>query len=274
MQEIDQAIAWGRARKIHVNLCLHRAPGYCVNPPKESLNLWADDEGGEEARRQFAAQWAMFAARYKGIPSDQLSFDLVNEPADVSAAAYTRAVTSAVTAIRASDPTRLIVADGLRYGNDPVPELAPLKIAQSTRGYAPMQVSHYKASWVQASAHWKLPSWPLIQSSGPDGKRATTIWDRARLQREQITPWLELQQKHQVGVHVGEWGAFNQTPHSVALAWMLDQLTLWREANWGWALWNLRGPFGILNSGRADVNYEKFKNYQLDRQMLELLRHG
>ena len=271
LRDIDQAVAWGRARNIHVNLCLHRAPGYCVNPPQEALNLWADGNEGEEARRQFAAQWTMFAARYKDVPSAQLSFDLVNEPSDVSAANYARAVTSAVTAIRAVDPARLIVADGLRYGNDPVPELAPLKIAQSTRGYAPMQVSHYGASWVQAAAEWPLPSWPL---RGGEAMNKQVIWDRSRLQREQIAPWIALQQQQGVGVHVGEWGAFNRTPHAVALAWMLDQLTLWREANWGWALWNLRGPFGVLDSERADVNYEKFKNHQLDRQMLELLRHG
>src|ERR1043166_8325717 len=40
LSEIDQAIALGRSRHIHVNLCLHRAPGNCVNPPKEALDLW------------------------------------------------------------------------------------------------------------------------------------------------------------------------------------------------------------------------------------------
>ena len=115
LREIDQAIAAGRARHIHVNLCLHRAPGYCVNPPKETLDLWADDESGVEARKQFAAQWGMFAARYRDIPSSALSFDLVNEPANISPAAYARAVQAAVEAIRREDPQRLIIADGLMY---------------------------------------------------------------------------------------------------------------------------------------------------------------
>jgi endoglucanase len=75
-----------------------------------------------------------------------------------------------------------------------------------------------------------------------------------------------------VGVHVGEWGAFNKTPHRVALAWMRDCLALWREAGWGWAVWNLRGAFGILNSRREDVSYEEFRGQKLDRKMLELLR--
>ena len=53
---------------------------------------------------------------------------------------------------------------------------------------------------------------------------------------------------------------------------MEDCLSLWKEAGWGWSLWNFRGDFGILNSGRTDVQYENFKGEKLDRQMLELLR--
>ena len=266
LREIDRAVVWGRARRIHVNLCLHRAPGYCVNPPKEALDLWADGESGEEARRQFAAQWGMFAARYKGVPSRALSFDLVNEPANVSAAAYARAVRAAVEAIRRADPGRLVVADGLDYGTRPVHELINLRVAQSTRGYAPFGLTHYKASWVEGSDRWAVPTWP-IQGEG------VQRWDKARLRREQIGPWVELR-KRGVGVHVGEWGAHKFTPHAVVLGWMRDQLDLWREAGFGWALWNLRGSFGVLDSGRADVSYETFKGHKLDRRMLELLREG
>jgi endoglucanase len=53
---------------------------------------------------------------------------------------------------------------------------------------------------------------------------------------------------------------------------MRDSLDLWKEAGWGWALWNLRGSFGILDSGRRDVVYESFRGHKLDREMLELLR--
>ena len=55
---------------------------------------------------------------------------------------------------------------------------------------------------------------------------------------------------------------------------MRDQLGLWRDAGWGWALWNLRGSFGVLHSGRTDVNYEAFRGHQLDREMLKVLQAG
>ena len=75
-----------------------------------------------------------------------------------------------------------------------------------------------------------------------------------------------------MAVHVGEWGCYNKTPHDVVLAWMADDRSLGKEAGWGWALWNLRGDFGVLDSNRADVAYEDYKGHKLDRRMLELLR--
>ena len=72
-------------------------------------------------------------------------------------------------------------------------------------------------------------------------------------------------------IHVGEWGCFNRTLYEVTLAWMSDLLALWKEAGWGWAMWNLRGNFGIVDSGRSDVVYEDFRGHKLDRRILELL---
>jgi len=257
LKEIDKAIEYGRSYGVHVNLNLHRAPGYCVNPPAEPLDLWTNPQALDAA----CHHWAFFAERYRGIPSRRLSFDLLNEPAKIDEETYGRVVRRMLEAIREKDPTRLIIADGLDWGNTPVPSLSDLGVGQSTRGYRPMAVSHYKASWVANSERYQ-PAWPL--------QNEEERWDRERLRREQIDPWLELRARG-VGVHVGEWGAFRHTPHPVVLAWMKDQLELWAEVGWGWALWNLRGSFGVLDSERADVQYETWRKHQLDRKMLELL---
>lgn len=259
---IDQAVEMGARHGVHVNLNFHRAPGYCVNPPKEPRDLWTDDVALDAA----AFHWAHFARRYRGISNRKLSFDLLNEPADVTSEVYFKVVSKLVKAIRSEDPARLIIADGLKWGRDPVPALAELNVGQSTRGYDPMQISHYKASWVNGSDKWPEPTWPLQR-----GDRQPM--DRQTLLRERIEPWKKLEALG-VGVHVGEWGAYNRTPHKVALTWMRDNLDLWRDAGWGWALWNLRGSFGVLDSDRKDVAYEDFRGHKLDRPMLELLKQG
>jgi endoglucanase len=257
LQRVDRAVAWGKQYGVHVCLNFHRAPGWTVALPKEKLSLWTD----AEAQRVCALHWATFARRYKGVPSRNLSFNLFNEPSDVLPEAYAKVVKIMADAIRAEDPDRLIIADGLGYGRKPVPELLPLGVAQSTRGYEPMGLTHYRASWVKGSDLWPAPTWPCARPPG----------DREALRRQAIAPWLALRASG-AGIHVGEWGAYHKTPHAVVLAWMRDCLENWKEAGMGWALWNFRGDFGVLDSGRADVAYEPFEGHQLDRKMLELLQ--
>jgi endoglucanase len=259
LKHVDSVIELGKKYNIHINLNLHRAPGYCVNPPGEPLDLWKD----AAALDACAHHWATFARRYRGLPNREVSFDLLNEPPDIPADSYVRVVKHLVAAIRAEDPQRLIIADGLRWGRDPVEGLVGLGIGQSTRGYDPMRISHHKANWVKGSDQWADPTWPL--------REGDKEWNKARLRRERIEPWRNLE-KRGVGVHVGEWGTHNRTPHAVTLAWMRDQLELWQEAGWGWALWNLRGSFGVLDSGRTDVAYEDFRGHKLDRAMLKLIQ--
>ena len=129
-----------------------------------------------------------------------------------------------------------------------------------------MAVSHYTATWVPKNSYetFEKPTWPL---KGDDGK----IWDKAALKEKLIDSWKPLMDLG-VTVHVGEWGCYNKTPHDVALRWMRDLLSLWKEVGWGYAMWNLSGDFGVLDSKRKDVKYENYKGHKLDRKMLELLR--
>lgn len=257
---LDQAVTWGQQYGVHVNLNFHRAPGYSVNPERqEPYNLWRD----AEALEAFCFQWELMARRYRGIGSDQLSFNLVNEPTNPDPARMTRedharVMRATVARIRAIDPERLILLDGLTWGNETCPELADLGVGQSCRAYAPMTVSHYRAPWVNGE-RFALPTWP-----GAEG------WDRARLEAH-YAPWGDLI-AHGVGVHCGEGGAFRYTPHDVVLAWLRDVLEILTGYGIGLALWNFRGTFGILDSQREDAKYEEWHGHQLDRGLLELLR--
>jgi endoglucanase len=248
---------------------MHRIPGYCINGRKqEPVDLYEDTP--ENMRKALAGaifHWKMFAKRYKGIPNSQLSFDLINEPPRTKTETpHVRVITSLVKAIREEDPTRLIVSDGKDVGRTPIFGIADLGVVQSTRGYAPRTVTHYQADWARKGSFEssKVPTWPLKADDG-------TVWDKAFLKTTVIAPWMPLV-KMGVPVHVGEWGCYNKTPHDVVLAWMKDVLSLWKEVGWGHALWNLRGDFGVLDSGRTDVQYEDYKGHKLDRKMLELIK--
>jgi endoglucanase len=210
--------------------------------------------------------WRFFARRYRDIPSTRLSFDLLNEPPFMTdQSRYVEIVRTLTGAIRDASPDRLIVVDGADIGQTPVTGIADLGVVQSIHCYQPKMVSHYTAGWVPHGEFesFERPTWPMVDTHG-------RLWNRDRLREVMMGVW-EPVLREGVPVHVGEWGCFNRTPHDACLAWMGDLLELWREAGWGWSLWNLRGSFGILDSGRTDVAYEKFRGHDLDRRMLELM---
>lgn len=403
---LDQALAYGDRYGIHVCMNFHRAPGYTVARPPEPLSLWKD----AEALRICALHWRYFARRYKDIPNERLSFNLLNEPDDVDGSVYASVAATLVTSIREEDPDRLIIADGLRWGTRPCQALIALDVAQAARGYQPFNLTHYQAGWVSGSDRWPVPEWPARVTRGgflygpekaaiatplrvefdlempasftitigevstrsclhivrdeellheewfttgpgegpwqtsryrtewdiyqctydkdsiltlPAGRYALEMtvpegdWltvtklaitrneteldtllfipeygepnatlsfkdtekrfntghtqDKTWLWEDGFKDWAALREAG-VGVVVGEWGAYNKTTHAVTLRWMEDMLRTFQRAGMGWALWNFRGAFGILDSDREDVTYEDFEGHRLDRKMLELLQ--
>lgn len=265
LEKIDEAVRWGEKYGIHVNLALHRAPGYSVaEDRREPFDLWTD----REAQDCFIYHWTTLAERYKGIGNDKLSFNLVNEPSNISAEAHRRVMRPTVEAIHQIHHDRLIFLDGMNYGTIPctdMADLAKVNVAQSCRAYIPSVLTHYKAEWMPWLDNSKPVVWPGM-SQPEDG-----IWDDERIYRY-YQGWAAIAQNFNMGVHCGEGGCYNKTPHDVMLNWFETVLSALKDSNIGIALWNLKGEFGILNSGRTDVQYEDYRGYKLDKKLLELMR--
>jgi endoglucanase len=265
LEKVDRTVDLGRKHGLHVSLNFHRAPGYCINDPeREPFVLWSDPR----AENAFVHHWEVFAKRYRGVSSKELSFNLVNEAPRaregyMSREDYRRVMSRATEAIRGISPDRLVIIDGLSVGNEPVEAMIPSGVAQSVHGYHPSEISHYKASWVKRT-NWPDPTWPVVDASGK------VKVDRAALERH-YAPWAELARKG-IGVHCGECGGYSKTPHEVFLAWMADVMDILKGHGIGYALWNFRGSFGILDSGRQDVDYEDWHGHKLDRKLLAMLQ--
>ena len=273
VDDIEKLVFNAHKYGLHVSLNLHRAPGYCINAGfNEPFNLWKD----KEAQDAFYFHWSMWAERFKNTSASKISFDLLNEPAfredmndqfskssAVPGELYRSIALGAFKVIRAANPDHMIIADGNQGGNYVIPELFDLKIGQSCRGYYPHYISHYQANWV-----WKDPSqaptpvWP----GTIDGK----YFSRESL-KEYYKPWVDLIAKG-VGVHCGECGCWKRTPHQIFLAWFGDVIDILTKSGIGYALWNFRGDFGILDSGRTDVEYTDWYGHKLDSKLLDLLK--
>lgn len=152
-----------------------------------------------------------------------------------------------VRAIRAIDPLREIVIDGLGGGYLPMPELAGLDVIHSGRGYHPMPVSHHQAGWWAGHTKAPAPKYPGLKWQG-------RTWNRLALQ-DSYQSWREVE-KQGARIHIGEFGCFNRTPNDVATRWLADLLGVFREFKWGYALWDFQGPFGVIGHDRPGARLE------------------
>jgi len=272
VDRIDSLVTMAHKYGMHTSINLHRAPGYCINAGfHEPYNLWTD----ETAQDAFNFHWGMWAKRYKNVSAKKISFDLVNEPSmredmndqhsksgPVPGEVYRKVAKRAAETIHKENKDHLVIADGNSGGNIVIPELIDLNISQSCRGYYPHQISHYKAPWANKDIeHLPDPKWP--------GQVGDQYLSREKLETF-YKPWIDLVNKG-VGVHCGECGCYNKTPHDVFLAWFGDVLDILSKNNIGFAVWNFIGDFGVLNSGRTDVAYEDWHGEKLDRKFLNLL---
>ena len=226
LAEVDRGIALGRRHGLHVMLNFHRAPGHCSCRPYERTSAFADTNALAVAARH----WAHFARRYRGIPGRDLSFNPFNEPPSwASDAAYARAVKTVVAAIRAEDPDRPVVVDGLDIAHKvPAGLLDEPGLGFSMHGYA-------------ADADGLFSAW---ESAFAAGKSVT----------------------------LGEFGVTASVPRADQLARIERYLQLARERNVGWALWEIRGGYGVIASCRPDTAYEDLCGERFDRELLELLQ--
>ena len=260
--KVDEAVEFGRKYGIHVQISLHRAPGFTIFPngDLEPANLATD----AEPQKAFRDLWRAFARRYRGIPNERLSFNPVNEPCGFSTEQFARVFGDMLIAVREEDPGRFVMFDGNGVASQPVWLFTNFRsTGQAFRGYTPHAISHYGAWYIQDQP-LREPEWPIDPS----------IIDKRWIFEMPETTFGKYEALANSGypVMVGEFGCFNKISHETALAWMEHCLKLWSDHNLGWALWNLDGAFGFIDSGREDVDYEDFEGHKLDRKMLDLLR--
>jgi len=272
VEKVEKLVSLAHRYNLHVSLNLHRAPGYCINAGfHEPYNLWKD----QEAQEAFYWHWRMWASRFKNVSRHKISFDLLNEPAMIAdmndqhspktivpGSLYAEIAEKAANVIWGENPDHMVIADGNQVGTKVIPELTHLPIMQSCRGYYPHIISHYKAPWAMRD----IEHLPPLKYPGQVGDQYLS----REMLEEFYKPWIELARSG-TGVHCGECGSYNKTPHNVFLAWFGDVVDILTSHGIGFALWNFRGDFGILDSGRKDVDYENWYGHKLDRKLLDLI---
>ncbi|MBI4978920.1 MAG: cellulase family glycosylhydrolase [Spirochaetes bacterium] len=164
LKALDEAVEFGEKYKIHVCINLHKAPGFCINK-----TVGINDELWTDAATQdyFVDYWVMLTKRYKKYSAERVSLNLLNEPARTKPEIFLPLMQRVVKAINEADPKRLIVMDAYNVGAVPMAELYKMNnVVTAIRGYAPGNLTHYKAEWVKGSDTYAVPEWPVACKVG------------------------------------------------------------------------------------------------------------
>lgn len=298
---LDRAVELGQKYGIHVMPGFHRAPGYCVTAGSqfdtpEKGNLFGEGEDLQD----FLVWWRTLAERYADVPREDLSFNLVNEPFNIPDDLFERTFTPVIEAIEKISPQRLIQVEGsfaIEGAGSGVVDLndpgemsgttialrpAPASIAtrdnvvNSVHLYHPFALTHYECPWAESlvSDEFEPPTWPYQATLKPGVDRKLTgedakRWDKEAL-RDLLKGYLDLSAAG-YKVHVGEMGAYSKVAHDVYLDYARDVVSLLDQYGLGFAMWNFRGPFGVMDTGRTDAPAEEFHGHQLDRELADVL---
>lgn len=118
-------------------------------------------------------------------------------------------------------------------------------------------------SWGTKQSEYKITADGRITDK--DGNPAVTLGN--------LKERLESARAENIPVMIQEFGVYNKTPHNVTIGYLTDAVSVFNKAKVGYAMWNLIGTMGIINSERADCIYEQYRGKLIDRQMTTIMQN-
>jgi endoglucanase len=234
-------------------------------------------------RTRFCALWRQIAERYARSPPSVV-FELLNEPSKALAAPMWNAILAdALAVVRASNPTRLVVVEGVDWASAQnlrdtlvVPEGDP-NLVGSFHMYQPMLFTHQGADFMppeyqtQGVVFPGPPATPIALAAAANdlpwvrewfGRYSTLPADRnpsgPATIADQLDMALTFAERRRLPVYMGEFGAIDHADPASRAAWTRATRVQAERRGFGWAYWDDGGRFKAYDRAtRAWVPYLK-----------------
>jgi endoglucanase len=254
------ALDWSSARDLSVIVDLHILRSHHFN--RSEKPLWSDPEEQE----RFFDLWRQLSERLRDRPNDQVAYELMNEPVADDPEDWNRLVAKAVAVVRDLEPERTLVIGSNRWQSVEtfdqlrVPSGDP-NILLSFHFYTPMALTHYGASWTKVGEYQGPVRYPgsVVEDGDLLGLPRDLVdaindgrglyFDRSVLE-ELIAEPLKVARSMQLPLYCGEWGGLPAAPQADRLRWYRDVRLIFETHDIGWAHWDYKGGFGVVDSDR------------------------
>lgn len=254
---LRSALDWCMTHNLRVVVDLHILRSHHFN--EEERPLWTDPK----AQDHFLDLWRELSHRLASYPIDRVAYELMNEPVAPDPEDWNRLVARAVRTVRELEPERTLVIGSNRWQSVDtfdqleVPQDDP-NILLSFHFYTPMALTHYRAGWTKVGEYTGPVHYPGVvvrdeDLAGLSEDLVGALRDSNRhYDREVFASLLErplsLARRLQLPLYCGEWGVYREAPREPRLRWYRDVRTVFEAHGIGWATWDYKGGFGIVDS--------------------------
>jgi aryl-phospho-beta-D-glucosidase BglC (GH1 family) len=255
-------------RSIDRALANHLAVMLCVFPNDDYKRNLATERGVDD----FVLLWRVLAAHFSKTDPDKVFFELMNEPEVQDPYRWMGVQARVVEAIRGVDTDHTIVATAANYSSLPdLLQLEPLRDANviyNFHFYEPYQFTHQGASW--GSSEWVFfkdipyPATPdtlaaQMKNVPSDPARYNLFlygiggWSRQSISAR-IAFAAAWARERKVPLICNEFGAYRDTADPASRArWISDVRSALEENHIGWAMWDYRGNFGVVERSSTQI---------------------
>jgi endoglucanase len=189
-------------------------------------------------KERFLSQWFQIADYFKDYP-DELLFEVLNEPhGNISPSLWNEYFADALTEIRKTNPTRVVLLGVAEYGG--LGGIGNLELPNdeyiilSPHYYNPFNFTHQGAEWVDGSDTWLGTEW-----NDTEADRETVMSEFSFAQ--------QFSETNHIPIHVGEFGAYSTADMESRVRWTTFLARWFEENNMSWAWWEFSAGFGIYN---------------------------
>ena len=253
---LKNALDWCKKYNLDAEVDLHILRSHYFNDKVKPLFTQP------EAQERFFQCWRDLSNELRNYPVEDVAYELMNEPVADDPEDWNKLVKKAVAVIREAEPTRIIVIGSNRWQSATtfdqlyVPE-NDKNIILSFHMYEPFLLTHHTASWTGIKDYKGPVNYPgvIVKEDDlkdvPDSVRNAVLRNRTNYNidsiRHHFMKPIAAGKKYHLPLYCGEWGCLNTVPDEARLQWFRDMKKVLEENNIGWATWDYKGGFGIIN---------------------------
>ncbi|MCB9496188.1 MAG: cellulase family glycosylhydrolase [Fibrobacteria bacterium] len=209
----------------------------------------------------FCGLWSELGSHLSRRDPESVALEILNEAVARDGADWNRVAARAFSAIREVAKGHTILTGSNWYcmcktfGELEIP--ADPNQLLTFHFYNPMCITHYRASWTEIGA-WTGPveypglPWPFgVPTDVPEPLRSrmeqsNVVSDESTMLEEIQLP-LSRARETGLGLYCGEFGVHDKAPLELRKAWLSDAVAVFESQGIGWAVWDWKGVFGVVD---------------------------